>query len=268
MSLVRDARRRNRNIGTAWQGHGSNNKLVIPDSVRDINLFWERLTCYKAVTRAIGGKDVTFIVERTRADSCHSCTVDDIERVLQHVPVSDVTLVNMVILRQPKRKEQILDDAWGRAAFFAEVGRHRGTAIIIEAVAPAKSLRWPKSLGPERRNEFARLMEDGHAVATTRHHHRVSLTLDSARSTQLYRTLLHEIGHHVDYRRTAGGAWDRRPSAEKERFAHDYANELRARLIKEGVIPFDRVLEHSSLERDGFDMTDFIEPDGRRQPLL
>jgi hypothetical protein len=40
-----------------------------------------------------------------------------------------------------------------------------------------------------------------------------------------------------------------------------------ARLIKEGVIPFDRVLASASLERDGFYMTDFIEPDGRRQSL-
>src|SRR5215218_1302709 len=121
MSSGRDARRRNRNIGTPWQGHGSNNKLVIPDGIHAASLFWERLTRYKAATRAIGGKSVTFIVERTRADSCHSCTVDDIERVLRRVPVSDVALIELVILRQPKRKEQILDDAWGRAAFFAEI---------------------------------------------------------------------------------------------------------------------------------------------------
>lgn len=87
----------------------------------------------------------------------------------------------------------------------------------------------------------------------------VRLTYDSARSTQLYRTLLHEIGHHVDYRGTPGGAWDRKSSSEKERFAHDYTNDLRAKLIEEGVIPFDRILNPDSLERDGFDMTDFIE---------
>lgn len=136
MSSGRDARRRNRNIGTAWQGHGSNNRLVIPDSVHATGLFWERLTRYKAVTRAVGGKGVTFIVERTRADSCHSCTVDDIERVLRHVPASAIALINLVILRQPKRKEQILDDAWGRAAFFAEVGRYRGPAIILRPSPP------------------------------------------------------------------------------------------------------------------------------------
>lgn len=260
MSSGRDSRRRNRNIGTAWQGHGSNNRLVIPDGVHSTSLFWERLTRYKAVTRAVGGKGVTFIVERTRADSCHSCTVDDIEWVLRHMPASAVALIDLVILRQPKRKEQILDDAWGRAAFFAEVGRYRGPAIIIEAVAPAKPLRWSKSLGPERRDELARLSEDGHTVTATRHHHLVGLTYDSARSTQLYRTLLHEIGHHVDYRGTPGGAWERKSSSEKERFAHDYANDLRAKLIEEGVIPFDRILNPGSLERDGFDMTDFIEP--------
>ncbi len=72
----------------------------------------------------------------------------------------------------------------------------------------------------------------------------------------------------MDYRGTPGGAWDRKPSSEKERFAHDYANDLRARLIEEGIIPFGRILDPISLERDGFDMTDFIEPGDLTQLLL
>jgi len=77
---------------------------------------------------------------------------------------------------------------------------------------------------------------------------------DAARATQLYRTLLHEIGHWVDWLNKVerpserGGdfeklndAYFQRPKNEREAFAHRYADETRERLVRLGIIPFERL---------------------------
>jgi hypothetical protein len=80
--------------------------------------------------------------------------------------------------------------------------------------------------------------------------------LDSVRSTQLYRTLLHEIGHHVDYSHSKG-EFARKPASEKETFAHKYAYKLRAQLEKRGVIPFERMFSAKQLQSDTLRISDF-----------
>ena len=251
-----DATRRNRNIGTSKSGHGQNNRLVISICDPDAFTHYESIKSYTAATREINSKQMTFIVEKTRAGSYHACTVDDITHVLHQVPGPDVDGIELIVLRQPKRKEEILSPVWGRLGFFVEIGRHRGCAIFIETINFSKPLRLSKSMGPEVEAELQRLAKDGHEITTTRRHHVVSSSLESVRATQLYRTLLHELGHHVDCNRNPN-AFDRKTTLEKEVFAHRYADALQEELRRRKVIPFTRILEPKRIEQDGLQMSDF-----------
>src|SRR5262245_35112737 len=115
----------------------------------------------------VHSRGLPFIVEKTRADSCHACTVDDIACVLQYVPASDFVGIDFIVLRQPKRKEEIINPVWGRIAYFAEIGAHQGRAIFLEALNPSKPILWTKSLTPDRQEELDRLRGDGHEIITT-----------------------------------------------------------------------------------------------------
>jgi hypothetical protein len=184
------------------------------------------------------------------------------ELYLQHAPSSDFFGIDFIVLRQPKRKEEIINPVWGRIAYFAEIGAYKGRAIFLEASTPFKPIRWPKSLTPDRRQELERLSGDGHEIVTTRRDHKINVSLESVRATQLYRTLLHEIGHSVDYDHDPV-AFDRKSSLEKETFAHQYAEKLRERFVRFGVIPFARMLDKKTIARDGLSVSDFT-LDGER----
>jgi hypothetical protein len=257
MTQGREPTRRNRNIGTAKQGHGQNNDLVIPGSWHSPTVFWENLTHYKAIERLIHGKSITIIVEKTRTDSFHACTVDDFWFLLAHLPKEDVENFNLIILRQPKRKEALLSGVWGRAVFWAEIGDREGPAIFLEAQCFSKPLRWSKSLSPDRQQELEKLKQDGHDIVTDKRQHLITSTIASVRATQLYRTLLHEMGHHIDYRRTNSDKWDQKTSLDKEIFAHQHADKRRQELIERGVIPFYRILDLGSLRSEGLALEDF-----------
>jgi hypothetical protein len=272
-----NATRRNRNIGTARSGHGQDNRLVIPWPRNDSRPFWGRIGTHTTVTRPVWGKPVSVLVEPTRAGSVHACTVDDVFRMLELIPAADREGVRLVILRQAKRKEETLRSCWGRLGYYVEVGPHGSPAVILEAVDLSRTRRWPRSLIPDDAAELERLRADGHRITTTKREHVVHVDVSSARATQLYRTLPHEIGHWLDYlekverpSRSAGADWlalrdryDQRTAAEKESFAHRYADELGARLRARGRIPFERILDAHSLRRDGLREVDFIAEDER-----
>jgi len=92
-----------------------------------------------------------------------------------------------------------------------------------------------------------------------------------AREVQLYRTILHEIGHWVDYLQKVDipsdrpGAdwselWDRywqRPTREREAFAHRYADEAGAAHRATGAVPFDRRDDPARMIALGLRPTDF-----------
>jgi hypothetical protein len=260
-----DARKRNRNIGTSKQGHGENNRLVIPRGIHDDRIFWEKLTDPIAVKRFIGQRELTFLVEPAFPGFVHACTIDDICAILEHMPRDHLWMIQLILLRQPKRKENILSSAWGRFLWCANTGKHRGTAICLEAQNPREGLTWKKSLAPDDLAELKRLRQDGHKVTFDKRKYRIERSLESIRATQLYRTLLHELGHAADwllnllraetthnaeYERLSK-AFNARPAREKEAYAHRYARELKAKLEQEGIIPFARILNPYSLSRDG-----------------
>ena len=176
--------------------------------------------------------------------------------VLAQVPYAALADIEFVLLRQPKRKEEILESAWGRLVWYAEVGELKGRAIVLEAIDFSKPLRWPRSLSPDRAKEFARLREDGHEIEETKREYIIRPTLATVRATQLYRTLLHEIGHNVDDNRDPI-AFDNKSSQVKEEFAHQYAAKLRAKLDYFGVLPFERKLNPEFLAKHGLDVKDF-----------
>ena len=253
--------RRNRNIGTKRQGHGQNNRLSIPRIAGAERLWNEHLGNYTQTQRFVSGRSVTFLVEDNHGGCLHACSVDDICHVLKHVPGADWTGLDTFVLRQSTRKQRILNPAWGRLFYWADFGQagretvRSGPAVILEAIDPEQTLKWGLSLGPQDTEELKRLRDDGHTVVRDTHAYVFSVTPTSARATQLYRTLLHEIGHWVDFRKKVEGPADRgeqdysdlydayfsRPRDEREAFAHRYADEAREKLFRFGVFPFDPI---------------------------
>ncbi len=263
---MRNPTRRNRNIGTERQGHGQDNRMKIPASCHDDRLFYEKVDNAVAVERRIDDCGITFLVQPVIAGFHHACTIDDICRLLAHMPVGDITGIDLFLLRQPTRKQQSLRPAWGRLVYYADTGKYQGRAIFLDAQEPGKSYRWSRSLTPDGATELDRLRSYGHGIEEDRRGFTVTPTLDSIRTTQLYRTLPHELGHHVDYRSKITDQavdqadYDRRrdtyfarPHREREEFAHRYAAEQATRLRDEGVIPFDRLDAPVGMEKDGLD---------------
>jgi predicted SprT family Zn-dependent metalloprotease len=263
--------RRNKNIGTKKQGHGRNNKLVIPERWREPEKYWEKLNRYVTVKRFIKNKHYFFIIEQTRKNSFYSCTVDDVVQLLHHIPDSDLDGLNIIVFRQPKRKEEILDLVWGRLLYYVEIGEYSGPAIMLESVDLVKRRKFEKSMSVERQKEFKRLIGDGHEFVQGKKYYLFYHTITHCRNTQLYRTFPHEVGHYVEYLNKVEkpdqegedfldlwDAYDRIPSVEKEQYAHTYAEKFLEGLKSRGIIPFDRIVDRDGMINENINPGDFI----------
>ncbi len=244
MRATRNPIRRNRNIGTKKSGYGCNNKLVIPQKSDDTRMFWELLPDYKVITCKLNGKDIKFIVEPTKPNYRYCCTIEDIMYLLKYVPEKDISTLDLFVFRQPKRKEEILKPVWGRVDFSFDNGKYSGPAIIFEAIECNKTLYWNRKLDIASIDEIERLRSDGHKIINDKRSFIIHTDFDSTRSTQLYRTLLHEIGHWVHWQKVMLSVNDSHkyysiPINEREAFAHRYAHELKEKLTNEKVLPFD-----------------------------
>ncbi len=199
---MRNPTRRNRNIGTAKQGHGQNNQLAIPWPAVTSKTFYERLDRYQVIQREIKGQQFTFVVENTRKQSFHACTIDDICKVLTEIPIADFGELELIVLRQPKRKEETLNPVWGRLIYSYEFENdYYQPTIILEAFDLTKKFKWGKKLSLAAQQELERLKKDGHPIKLNKRYYEAEYHLAHVRATQLYRTLLHEFGHHVHYQR-------------------------------------------------------------------
>ncbi|MFD2262257.1 hypothetical protein ACFSM5_05110 [Lacibacterium aquatile] len=251
--------RRNRNIGTARQGHGQNNRLTIPERWQTSNWSTELSGCQQ-ITHTLSGRAIHFFIEPLRPGFQHACTIADVCVILGLLPAEDWEGLNNVIFRQPTRKQTILTPTWGQLRYDATISLTYGTelaegpTVIFQATQGRTTLKWGKSLGPEASLELQRLEEDGHRVERTARFTLIHTTVASVRATQLYRTLPHEIGHWVDYQQKVlrpeaepgGNFFDlqdlyfARPQSEREAFAHRYADAKRAQLMAAKAIPFER----------------------------
>jgi hypothetical protein len=112
--------RRNRNIGTARQGHGQNNRLVIPSICAGERHWAETLHAHHIVLQRIRSHDITFIIEACRRPFTHACSIEDVEHVLSHVPLEDWGDIETFVLRQSTRKQCMLRRAWGCIYYSAD----------------------------------------------------------------------------------------------------------------------------------------------------
>ncbi len=275
--------RRNRNIGTTRSGHGRANRLVIPDRWSDDRIFWEKLRDPVMVRRSVGELELMVLIEPVIGGYTHCCTPDDVLTVAGMVPADDLGDLRLFVLRQPTRKQAVLSSVWGRLAYYAQFNaRLSGPAIFLEAQELNQPWRQRASMSVDARRELECLRADGHPVEEVGGGYRWQLTLQAARATQLYRTLLHEIGHQVHYLvsvqrpqdainredPTSDDRWDRlserywaKPTAEKEAFAHRYARELGDRLRREGKFPFNRMADPNRLRDQDLDPAWFNPPE-------
>jgi hypothetical protein len=177
--------------------------------------------------------------------------------VLKLLPQADREGVELIVFRQPKRKERIFSPVWGRMAYWAEIGKHSGVTVVIEAQPLDYSYTLTKSLVPLFAKELDLLREDGHSIVTGRKAIEVTCPPEAIRNTQLFRTLPHEIGHHRDFEEKVirpendGGDWQTlrdlyfaRPQREREEFANRYAHNAMAPFREQDIVPFPPVPNH------------------------
>jgi hypothetical protein len=156
--------------------------------------------------------------------------------------------VGAIVFRQSTRKQWIAAPTWGRIAFFASlVASNRelysGCAIFLEAINLDETWKWSKNLSSADIKELENLKGEGHLVRADKRTFGFQSSAQAVRNTQLYRTLLHELGHWNDWvtridRADEDSYWSR-PVEEREKYASRFAEDLRSKLIKNHVIPFE-----------------------------
>jgi hypothetical protein len=257
--------RRNRNIGTARQGHGQDNRMVVPRLSRAQGSLTAVLAPARIEWRGVAGRDLCFVVEETSGGCSHACTVADVVALLRHIPASDWAGLDTFVLRQSTRKSRLLRPAWGRLYYNARLAFRDGSpgrwgpTVFLEAFEVGSSFSWPTSLDPDDAAELEQLRADGHRIEQAGRRYRITSPAEAVRATQLYRTLPHEIGHWFDWLEKVETPAARgedfaqledrffaRSNREREPFAHLYAERVRVGLEADGVIPFDRKLDAGS----------------------
>jgi hypothetical protein len=251
--------RRSRNIGTSKQGHGQNNKMKIPSIDDKLRSFVERIDKYTIEKRTINKIEFTFIIEELRENCYYSCSINDIEFLIQHIDNQYFEDLKIIVFRQPKKKEQLLSSVWGRLIYYFDFPKISiaDPAIIIEAVEYDKELKWDKSLKIEYQQELEILKEEGHEIVSNKRKHHIKTSPTSARNTQLFRTFFHELGHYNHYSEMVvkpetykdedADEWSKRsdiyfaiPSREKEEYANKFAMKLVKELTDKGIVPFEK----------------------------
>ena len=217
----------------------------------------EQISDHRVEDRVVANRTVRFVIEKNSLNCIHPCSVADVVRMLESLPQSDWAGLDTFVFRQPTRKQLILSPVWGRLLYYAKIstltGRPiaKGPSIFLDAIDPDKTMTWRTSLDPDDTQELQRLAEDGHEVRREGRKYHIAVSASSARATQLYRTLLHEIGHWFDWLSkveepfSRGAEWEdleeryfARPKSEREAFAHRYADTQRASLKAKGCILF------------------------------
>lgn len=263
MKNGRDSRRRNKNIGTAKQGHGKDNRLVIPDRWSDASVFFERLVSPHVHKQEIHNRSVMFIVEPTIRGFTHCCTVADVVRLLSLLDEEHIAGIDFVVLRQPKRKENILSPCWGRLTYWTDICGISGRGVFLEAQNVNEITKWSASINPEEK-EMNLLKEEGHVFERQNGIYHIYRTAESIRITQLFRTIPHEVGHYVEYltkvleparsEEDQDRLWtlyNARPQSERETFANRYAIDFINKRRQTGDVPFPRIFDEKQILAEG-----------------
>lgn len=256
--------RRNKNIGTKKSGYSQNNKFGVPERWSDYRVFWERLVEPVIFPIEIKGHEITFLVEPVKKGYVHACTPADIIKVIELIEQEHLEEIELVVLRQPKKKEEILKPVWGRFIYYADIGKYSGPGVYLEAVEMGKILKWSNKLDPYEKKELLSLEKDGHKIEMVKRGYNIHTTPQSVRCTQLFRTLPHEIGHAVDYLYNSLNpsvsaesepesdyiteAYNSKPTLDKEEYAHRYAREFYEKHNADGIRPFEHMYDETLLK--------------------
>jgi len=251
--------RRNRQIGTSSSGYRRPNDMRIPESWMDrhgnFSIYYERVEPAYFSEEKVGRFDLKVLYEPPGNGFSYGCSPTDVLKVLRAAAPTVPSLPDIIAFRQPTHKQRQLKPVWGRFLYFAEFGPHQGTAIVLETQELGSALRWRKRMSLDDRAKLDRLRDDGHVFNETRRSFEASLSPQTVRNTILYRTLLHELGHWIQYHSevlntataldadqdVASDLYFAKPSSEREAYAHRFADELAERLRSSGVIPFDPI---------------------------
>lgn len=250
--------RRNRNFGTSKSGYSANNELTIPEKWVDCKIFWERLANPVCCPIEIGDHKITLLVEPPRKGSLHASTPHDLIKVLGLIPMEHLKEIEIVVFRQPTRKEEMLNPVWGRFAYYADLGRFSGSGIYLESVSNNTVIKWGNRITPMQKKELDLLEADGHDIQKVKRGYEIHTSPRSVRTTQLFRTVPHEIGHSVDFLKNSlnpsidapteaesdyiDAAFNSKPSRDKEEYANAYAREFYQRYSESGELPFEQIL--------------------------
>ncbi len=186
----------------------------------------------------LAGQIVSLMIEDTRPGFTYGRVPDAALPVLQKLAEAGFVLPDLLVFRQPTEKQISQLPVWGRMQFWAELSVQghpgpQGSALMIDAQRVGSEFSWPRKLTLADQEELARLSDDGHQVSKERRGYQICLTEEGIGNTLFRRTLLHELGHWVDYLRHSGQKDDgetffQRPSREREAFAHRFAREWQA----------------------------------------
>jgi hypothetical protein len=248
-------KRRNRNIGTSKQGHGKNNEFTIPQPADTLKYYYERFVEPEIKTIAVHGRDIPVVVEQLKNGYFYSCSPADVEYLLNQLPEKDLNGFGLLIFRQPKKKEVILSSVWGRLIYSVEFSGEYYPSIILEATPCKNELKFTKKQSVDEKREFELLKQDGLKFKLNKREFVAETDENMIRDIQLYRTLLHEVGHYVQYLEVVEipgddeepfEDWEKRsdlyfsiPAIDKEAFANRYAIDMKSKLRNKGIIPFE-----------------------------
>jgi len=123
--------------------------------------------------------------------------------------------------------------------------------VFLEAQPINLTYKIKNNVDADFMQEIEKLKQEGHQIELTKRHFEIRSSPEAIRNTQLYGTLLHEIGHQVDYfekvtrheqEEDADEDLQERyfslPTRQKEHFAEKYATEMAAQLRNKNIIPF------------------------------
>ena len=268
--------RRSKNIGTAKQGRGQNNRHVVPQSWswNGKSVFYEELRDAVIIPVNIGAHTFRIFIEPTNNGYVHPCIPDDLVRVFSLIPELHRRDIEIIALRQPSKKEELLKPTWGRMAYFANVGKYSGPGIFLTACQPNFTIKWPKSIMPEDEKELKLLKEHGHTVSSGKRNIIITTSVESWRNTQLYFTLPHEVGHYVHYIECVINPIQKdnelqdkdklekhffaKEFRDKESYANQYARKFYSKMKKQGVLPFPRVIDENKIKEQGMKIEWFV----------
>lgn len=258
------------------------------------SLFAERrdaATVGRPVYRIIHGVRLPFWVQTTRANSAHPCSVDDIAHLLSAWPAQYLTgfggraglsaLAGVVLWQPPEMdgpgKRLTRAPVFARVVYFAELAEldgRTGPVLLVAAQALPLSLTFRRRMDEEQLREVEALAAEAVCLAYGARTRELTLDLDAARRTLLYRAIPTELAHLAEFAeavalpgRTEDGAWLAacrdflaRPYVERVQSARARADAEVERLRAREELPFARHADPAVMAADGLSMADFVAP--------